>query len=100
MGAEKGRKHRMPALHPEENRWIIQSFKIPLKDLGFDKKSKQKDILKVLNEPYKIKNLKLKKYVTKIFDTYEGFKTDKKNFKTVRFKRKRKQPEARKSPRA
>ena len=88
------------ALHPEEKRWVIQSFKIPKAGLGFDKDSKQKEILKLLNQPFNIKNPKFKKYLTKIFDTYEGFKTDKKNFKTIRFKRKRKQPEARKSPRA
>ena len=88
------------ALHPEEKRWVIQSFKIPLLELGFDKKTKQKEILKLLNQPFKITNTKIKKYLTKIFDTYEGFKTDKKNFKTIRFKRKRKTPEARKSPRA
>ncbi|MHA1895452.1 MAG: hypothetical protein ACTSX4_13205 [Candidatus Helarchaeota archaeon] len=88
------------ALHPEEKRWVLQSFKIPLKKLGFNKKSKQKEILKLLNTPYKIKNLKIRKYVTKIFDTYEGFRTDKKDFKTERFKRKRKTPEAKKSPRA
>ena len=88
------------ALHPEEKRWVIQSFKFPLQDLGFDKKTKQKEILKLLNQPFNITNPKIKKYLTKIFDTYEGFKTDKKNFKTIRFKRKRKTPEARKSPRA
>ncbi|NHI93868.1 MAG: hypothetical protein EAX96_15375 [Candidatus Lokiarchaeota archaeon] len=88
------------ALHPEEKRWVIQSFKIPLKELGFDKKTKQKEILNLLNQPFTITNSKIKKFIIKIFDTYEGFQTDKKNFKTKRFKRKRKTPEAKKSPRA
>lgn len=86
-------------LHHEEKRWVLQSFKIPLKLLGFTKKSKQKEIMDVLNSPFRIKNQNIRKYLIKILDNYEAIKTDRKNFKTKRFKRKKKSPEAKKSPR-
>ncbi len=97
---EKSGIVQIRALHPEEKRWVLQSFKIPLKALGFTKKSKQKEVLEILNSPFNVKDLNIKKYLLKILDNYEAFKTDRNNFKTKRFKRKKKSPEAKKSPRA
>ena len=96
---EKSGIVQIRGLHHEEKRWVLQSFKIPLKSLGFTKKTNKMDILEVLNKPFKIANQDIKKYLIKILDNYEAIQTDRKKFKTKRFKRKKKSPEAKKSPR-
>jgi len=96
---EKSGIVQIRGMNKEEHRWVLQSFKIPLKSLGFTKKTKQMDILEVLNKPFRIKNQNIRKYLIKILDNYEAIQTDRKKFKTKRFKRKKKSPEAKKSPR-
>jgi len=96
---EKSGIIQIRGLHHEEKRWVLQSFKVPLKSLGFTKKTKQSEILEVLNSPFRIKNQNIRKYLIKILDNYEAIQQDRKKFKTKRLKRKKKSPEAKKSPR-
>ncbi|MHA1932919.1 MAG: hypothetical protein ACW96X_10285 [Promethearchaeota archaeon] len=77
----------------EENQtgWFLHSVHIPLKNLGFNHGSKDKEIIEHLSEPYKIKNKLTKDYVEKILRKYLSILPEKKKhfFKTERFRKKK-----------
>ena len=77
----------------EENKtgWFLHSVHIPLKNLSLTHDSKDKEILKYLSEPNRIKNKFTKDYVEKILRKYLSILPEKKKhfFKTERFKKKK-----------
>lgn len=86
----------------KEGSWVLASVQIPLSNLEIiNPKPSSSEVLERLNHPHAIQNKFLKKFLLKITDNYgeiEGVR-GKLNFKTHRFKKKKKQPEAKKSPR-
>jgi hypothetical protein len=77
----------------EENKtgWFLHSVHIPLKNLNLTHDSKDKEIIKYLNEPNRIKNKLTKDYMEKILRKYLSVLPEKKKhfFKTERFKKKK-----------
>ncbi|MHA1382917.1 MAG: hypothetical protein ACTSR3_04065 [Candidatus Helarchaeota archaeon] len=79
----------------KETGFVIQSFRVPLEYLGLKVNSERKKVLNVLNNPELIPHKKLSEFVRKIIDTYEEIKEERNKFeyKTKRFKRKKKVPQ-------
>lgn len=71
--------------------WFIHSFHIPLKNLGLNSDSKDKEILDYLTNPSKIPHKDTKNYVEDILRKYIEILPEKKKhyFKTKRFKKKK-----------
>ncbi|TFF69187.1 MAG: hypothetical protein EU516_00750 [Promethearchaeota archaeon] len=71
--------------------WFIHSFHIPLKNLGLNSDSKDKEILDYLIYPSKIPQKETKEYVEDILRKYIEILPEKKKhyFKTKRFKKKK-----------
>lgn len=78
--------------------YVIQSFELPLEYLGLTVNSDRKEVLEMLNNPDKIPHKKLSEFIKKIIDIYDEIKEERNKFqyKTKRFKRKRKVPEPKK----
>ena len=71
--------------------WFIHSFHIPLKNLGLNSDSKDKEILDYLTNPSKIPQKETREYVEDILRKYIEILPEKKKhyFKTKRFKKKK-----------
>lgn len=72
--------------------WFLHSIHIPIKNLGLDPDSKNKEILEYLNEPNKITSSKpTREYLEDILRKYVGILPEKKKhyFKTERYKKKK-----------
>ncbi|MFX1488815.1 MAG: hypothetical protein ACFFBI_06695 [Promethearchaeota archaeon] len=78
----------------EENQsgWFVHSVHIPIRNLGLEENSKDKEILEYLNEPHKITSSKpTRDYLEDILRKYINILPEKKKhfFKTERFKKKK-----------
>ena len=82
----------------KETGFVIQSFQVPLEYLGLTVDTDRKQVVEVLNNPEMIPHKKLGEFIRKIIDTYEDIKEERNKFeyKTKRFKRKRKTPQPKK----
>ncbi|MHA1377663.1 MAG: hypothetical protein ACTSRG_04675 [Candidatus Helarchaeota archaeon] len=82
----------------KETGFVIQSFQLPLEYLGLNVDTERKKVVEVLNHPELIPHKKLSDFLKKIIDTYEEIKEERGKFeyKTKRFKRKRKTPQPKK----
>ena len=72
--------------------WFVHSIHIPLKNLGLEIGSKDKEILEYLIDPYKITSSKpTKAFLEVVLRKYEGILPEKKKhfFKTERFRKKK-----------
>ncbi|MHA1145953.1 MAG: hypothetical protein ACTSRW_14520 [Candidatus Helarchaeota archaeon] len=86
----------------KEKGWVLSSVQIPLSRLELlNSKPSSDEVLERLNNPHPLKNKYLKKYLQKLTDTYGEIERirGKYNYKTHRYKRKKKQPEPKKSVR-
>ena len=82
----------------KETGFVIQSFQVPLEYLGLTVDTDRKQVVEVLNNPEMVPHKKLGDFIRKIIDTYEDIKEERNKFeyKTKRFKRKRKTPQPKK----
>lgn len=72
--------------------WFVHSIHIPIKNLGLENDSKDKEILEYLTDPYKItSNKATREFIEDILRKYQGILPEKKKhfFKTERFKKKK-----------
>ncbi|MHA1914009.1 MAG: hypothetical protein ACW986_03575 [Promethearchaeota archaeon] len=72
--------------------WFVHSIHIPIQNLGLENRSKDKEILDYLTDPYKITSSKpTKEFLEDVLRKYQGILPEKKKhfFKTERFKKKK-----------
>ncbi|MFW9866966.1 MAG: hypothetical protein ACFFEN_12800 [Candidatus Thorarchaeota archaeon] len=76
----------------KQSGWFVHSVHIPIRNLGLEENSKDKEILEYLNEPHKITSSKqTKEYLEDVLRKYQSILPEKKKhfFKTERFKKKK-----------
>jgi len=76
----------------KQSGWFVHSVHIPIRNLGLEENSKDKEILEYLNEPSKITSSKpTREYLEDVIRKYQGILPEKKKhvFKTERFKKKK-----------
>jgi hypothetical protein len=76
----------------KQSGWFVHSVHIPIRNLGLEENSKDKEILEYLTEPHKITSSKpTREYLEDILRKYQGILPEKKKhfFKTERFKKKK-----------
>ncbi|MFX1279965.1 MAG: hypothetical protein ACFFA3_11150 [Promethearchaeota archaeon] len=90
---KKEEENILKVIAHEENKtgWFLHSVHIPLKNLGLDHSTKDKEILDYLSNPTKIKNKSTKEYIENILRKYLDILPEKKKhfFKTERYKKKK-----------
>jgi hypothetical protein len=73
--------------------WKTTEYRIPLFKLGLTAEASKSDILNVLNDPQHVANKTVSEILKKLRDDYNGIKpmnfTQKYNFKTERFKKRK-----------